>query len=176
MTGGGAVYLYPPQGEISQDPPAGLDLNAIAESLRTMEFDVTGQKLFGKVIVRGSKEAEDEGLSGKNVPWIMAFANDGIAFKNSVEDKYLLARAKWAVIPEALRTKYPDPMSNGNLMIPVPAGQHGHWNDLTQMRTRLILEGPRLSRLDPQSIDKALRLVPAIADAQGWPRPAGCTK
>lgn len=92
MAGGGALYLYPPQGDLAQDPPKDLDLNAVAESLRAMELDLTGSKLFGKVIVRGSKEAAEEGLSGNQVPWIMAFANEGVGFKNSVEDKMLLDR------------------------------------------------------------------------------------
>jgi predicted AlkP superfamily pyrophosphatase or phosphodiesterase len=174
MTGGGALYLYPPQGDIAQDPPATLNLEAAAERLRQMELDLTGQKLFGKVIVRGSRDAQDEGLSGKKVPWLMAFAHDGVAFKNSVEDTLLLARAKWAVIPEALRAKYPDPMLNGSLVVPVPAGQHGHWNELPQMRTRLILEGPRLSKVDPNAIEKTLQLVPAVADQLGLQRPESC--
>ena len=174
MTGGGAIYLYPPQGDIAQDPPANLNIAAAAERLRQMDFDLTGQKLFGKVIVRGSKDAQDEGLSGKKVPWIMAFANEGVAFKNSVEDVLLLARANWAVIPETLRGKYPEPMVNGSLALPVPAGQHGHWNDLTLMRTRLVLEGPRLSKLDPLAIEKTLQLVPAVADQLGLQRPESC--
>jgi hypothetical protein len=176
MTGGGALYLYPPEGDIAQDPPANLDLNAAADRLRQMDFDLTGQKLFGKVIVRGSKDAQDEGLFGKKVPWIMAFANDGVAFKNSVEDVLLLARAQWATIPEELRAKYPDPIVNGTLAQPVPAGQHGHWNELPQMRTRLVLEGPRLSKLDPLAIEKTLQLVPAVADQLGLQRPESCSK
>jgi hypothetical protein len=176
MTGGGAFYLYPPEGDIAQDPPANLDLNAAADRLRQMDFDLTGQKLFGKVIVRGSKDAQDEGLFGKKVPWIMAFANDGVAFKNSVEDVLLLARAQWATIPEELRAKYPDPIVNGTLAQPVPAGQHGHWNELPQMRTRLVLEGPRLSKLDPLAIEKTLQLVPAVADQLGLQRPESCSK
>ena len=174
MAGGGALYFYPPQGEISKDPPAGLSLNNIAENLRGMELDLTGKKLFGKVIVRGSPEADEEGLSGKQVPWIMAFANDGVGFKNSVEDKFLLARAKWASVAETLRSKYPDPVNNGSLVTPVPAGQHGHWNDLSQMRTKLILEGPRVSNIPSNSLEKSLQLVPAVADALGFPRPASC--
>jgi predicted AlkP superfamily pyrophosphatase or phosphodiesterase len=171
---GGAVYLYPPQGDMTQDPPAGMDLNAIAASLRAMDFDLGQGKLFGKVIVRGSQEAVEEGLSGKNVPWIMAFANDGVGFKNSMEDKLLLARANWALIPEALRVKYPDPMNNGALVVPVPAGQHGHWNMIAPMRTRLVLEGPHLGILDPQTVEKTLGLVPAVADALHLQRPEGC--
>ena len=174
-TGGGAFYFYPPAGDMTQDPPAGLDLKAIADTLRSMELELTGAKLFGKVIVRGSKEADEEGLTGKNLPWIMAFANDGVAFKDSVEDTMLLARAKWAMVPDALKAKYPDPMQNGKLAVPVPAGQHGHWNEIPQMRTRLVLEGPRLSKVDPQSIEKTLQLVPAVSDALGWQRPSSCS-
>lgn len=174
--GGGAVYLYPPQGDMTQDPPAGFDLNAVASTLRDMQLDLTGAKLFGKVIVRGSKEAVDEGLTGKNLPWIMAFANDGVGFKNSVEDKVLLARAKWAEIPESLRAKYPDPVNNGVLVVPVPAGQHGHWNELPEMRTKLVLEGPTLSRIDPTTIERTLGLVPAVADALHFQRPPGCRR
>jgi hypothetical protein len=174
LTGGGALYLYPPEGDITQDPPATLNLEAAADQLRQMTFDLTGKKLFGNVIARGSKTADDEGLSGKRVPWIMAFANDGVAFNKSVEDRLLLARAKWAVIPEQLRVKYPDPIINGELAVPIPAGQHGHWNDIPQMRTRLVLEGPRLSKLNPRPIEKTLQLVPAVADSLGLPRPESC--
>ena len=126
------------------------------------------------LIVRGTPEAAAEGLTGKNLPWIMAFANDGVGFKNSMEDKLLLARAKWAEIPEALREKYPDPILNGKLQVPVPAGQHGHWNEIPQMRTRLVLEGPRLGQIDPARIQSMLELVPTVADAQKWERPSGC--
>ena len=104
----------------------------------------------------------------------MAFANDGLAFKNSVEDVMLLARAKWAPVPEIWREKYPDPMNNGILQTPVPAGQHGHWNELSQMRTRLVLEGPRLSTIDTAKIDSTLQLAPSVADRLQWERPAGC--
>jgi hypothetical protein len=172
--GGGTLYFYPPKGALDQDPPSDLNLEAVAESLRQMDFDLTGAKLFGKVIVRGTPEAAAEGLTGKNLPWIMAFANDGVGFKNSVEDKLLLARAKWAEIPEALREKYPDPILNGKLQVPVPAGQHGHWNEIPQMRTRLVLEGPRLGQIDPARIQSMLELVPTVADAQKWERPSGC--
>lgn len=176
MASGGALYVYPPQGDIVQAPPSNMDLNAIADGLRAMDLDLTGNKIFAKVLVRGSKEAEDEGLSGNQVPWIMAFANDGIGFKNSIEDKFLLARANWAVVPENLRAKYPDPTNNGVLVTPTPAGQHGHWNDIQQMRTKLVLEGPRLSKIDPQLIEKSLQLVPVVADSLGLPRPASCEK
>lgn len=176
MAGGGALYLYPPQGDIAQEPPQDLDLNAVATTLRDMDLDLTGAKLFGKVIIRGSKEAQDEGLSGDQVPWIMAFANDGVAFKNSVEDKILLARAKWAPIPESLRSKYPEPLNNGKLLTPIPAGQHGHWNEIAEMRTRVVLEGRRLAKFDAQSIDRTLQLLPAVADTLGLPRPASCAK
>lgn len=175
-TPGGSVYFYPPQGDMTKDAPAGLDLQKIAERLRNMELDITGKKIFAKVIVRGTKEAADEGLVGKNLPWIMAFANDGIGFKNSVEDRLLLARARWAKIPEKLQSKYPDTMNNGNLVVPVPAGQHGHFNGLPQMRTRLVLEGPRVGKIPLASIEKTLQLVPAVADAEGWQRPAGCAR
>jgi hypothetical protein len=173
MTGGGALYLYPPQGDLAQDPPAGLNLEMIAQTLRSIDFDLTGKRLFGKVIVRGTSEAVAEGFSGSRVPWISAFAQDGVAFKNSVEDRILLARAPWASIPEHLRAKYPDPMNNGQLMTPIPAGQHGHWNELPLMGTSLILEGPRVTGVN---VDRSLELVPALADALGWPRPEACAK
>ena len=171
---GGAMYFYPPAGEIKAAPPSDLDLNQIAQRLRNMEFEVTKKKIFAKVLVRGSKEAAKEGLGGDQVPWIMGFANDGIGFKNSVEDRLLLARAPWATIPEELKPKYADVVNHGVIERPVPAGQHGHYNGLPQMRTRLILEGPRLSKIKLSNIDKTLQLVPAIADAEGWPRPDGC--
>ncbi len=176
MAGGGALYLYPPQGDVSQEPPSGLNLVAVAENLRSLELDLTGKKLFGKVILRGTPEAEEEGLVGNQVPWIMAFANEGVGFKNSVEDKVLLARAKWAPIPETIRAKYPDPVNNGILVTPIPAGQHGHWNELPQMRTKLVLEGPRVSNIPPNAVEKSLQIVPAVADALGFPRPASCAK
>ena len=171
---GGAMYLYPPQGDMTQEPPADLDLSAVAGKLRDITLDLTGAKLFGKVIVRGSQEARDEGLTGKNMPWIMAFANGGVAFKNSVENKELLARANWSPIPEALRAKYPDPTNNGALVIPVPAGQHGHWNQLPEMRTKLVLEGPVLGGIDPKTVERTLGLLPVVADAMHWQRPSGC--
>jgi hypothetical protein len=176
MTGGGALYLYPPQGDVAQDPPATLNLERVAETLRGMQLDLTGRPLFGKVIVRGSPEAEAEGLIGKQVPWLMAFAGEGVAFKNSVEDKFLLARAKWSPIPQPLQAKYPEPLNNGVLATPVPSGQHGHWNELSQMRTKLVLEGPKVSKIPAHAVEKTLQLLPAVADAVGWPRPASCAK
>jgi hypothetical protein len=115
-------------------------------------------------------------LIGKQVPWIMAFAGEGVAFKNSVEDKFLLARAKWSPIPQPLQAKYPEPLNNGVLATPVPSGQHGHWNELSQMRTKLVLEGPKVSKIPAHAVEKTLQLLPAVADAVGWPRPASCAK
>ena len=175
-TSGGSMYLYPPAGDLSAPPPADLDLEKIAQKLRKMEFEVTKQKIFAKVLVRGTKDAAREGLGGEQVPWIMAFANDGIGLKNSVEDRFLLARATWAVIPDSLKGKYPDPVHNGILDRPVPAGQHGHYNGLPQMRTRLVLQGPRLSKVPLRKLERSLQLVPTVADAEGWPRPKGCQK
>lgn len=175
-TSGGSMYFYPPPGSLDAQPPADLNLEQIAERLRKMEFEVTRSKIFAKVLVRGSKEAIKEGLAGQQMPWITAFANDGIGLKNSVEDKLLLAKATWAKIPEKLKEKYPETVNNGVADRPVPAGQHGHYNALPQMRTRLVMTGPRLSKVPLAKLDRTLQLVPAVADAEGWPRPKGCLK
>ncbi len=175
-TSGGSLYLYPPPGSLDTPPPADVNLEQIADRLRKMEFDVTKNKIFAKVLVRGSKEAITEGLGGQQMPWIMAFANDGIGFKNSVEDKLLLAKATWANIPAKLKEKYPETVNNGVPDRPVPAGQHGHYNGLPQMRTRLVMTGPRLSKVPLSKLDRTLQLVPAVADAEGWPRPKSCQK
>lgn len=175
-TSGGSMYFYPPPGRVDAPPPANMNLEQIAARLRAMEFDVTKSKIFAKVLVRGSKEAIKEGLAGAQMPWIMAFANDGIGFKNSVEDKLLLSKATWAVIPEQLKQKYPETFNNGVPDRPIPAGQHGHYNGLPQMRTRLVMEGPRISKIPLAKLDRTLQLVPAVADAEGWPRPKGCAK
>ena len=175
-TSGGSMYFYPPEGSLTTPPSSELDLEKLAQRLRKMEFEVTRQKIFAKVLVRGSKEAIKEGLGGDQMPWIMAFANDGIGFKNSIEDTLLLSRATWATIPDKLKAKYPDPENNGLLDRPVPAGQHGHYNGLPQMRTRLVMEGPRLSKVPLGKVERSLQLVPTVADAEGWPRPKGCLK
>lgn len=175
-TSGGAMYFYPPAGSLSAPAPADVNLELIAQRLRKMEFEVTKQKIFAKVLVRGTKEAIKEGLAGDEMPWIMAFANDGIGLKNSVEDRLLLARAPWASIPDHLKVKYSDSVNNGALDRPVPAGQHGHYNGLPQMRTRLVLSGPRLSTVPLSRVERSLQLVPVVADAEGWPRPKGCAK
>lgn len=104
----------------------------------------------------------------------MAFANDGIGFKNSVEDRLLLSRAVWAKVPDGLKSRYPDPVNNGVLDRPVPAGQNGHYNGLPQMRTRLVLQGPRVSKVPLGKLERSLQLVPTVADAEGWPRPKSC--
>jgi predicted AlkP superfamily pyrophosphatase or phosphodiesterase len=175
-TSGGAMYLYPPTGPLDANPPSDLNLNQIAKKLRSLEFDVTKQKIFAKVLVRGTQDALDEGLGGDEMPWIMAFANDGIGLKNSVEDRFLLSKATWATIPKALASKYPSTFNSSVLDRPVPAGQHGHYNGLAQMRTRLVMMGPRLSKIPLSKVDRTLRLVPNVADAEGWPRPSGCPK
>lgn len=175
-TSGGSMYFYPPPGSLDAPPPADVNLEQIAERLQKMEFEVTKGKIFAKVLVRGSKEAIKEGLGGQQMPWIMAFANDGIGFKNSVEDRLLLAKASWATIPDRLQSKYPEAVNNGIADRPVPAGQHGHYNGLAQMRTRLVMEGPRFSKIPLTKLERTLQLVPAVADAEGWPRPKGCLK
>lgn len=175
-TSGGAMYFYPPAGSLNASAPADVNLELIAQRLRKMEFEVTKQKIFAKVLVRGTKEAIKEGLAGDEMPWIMAFANDGIGFKNSVEDRLLLARAPWASIPDHLKVKYSDAVNNGTVDRPVPAGQHGHYNGLPQMRTRLVMSGPRLSKVPLSKVERSLQLVPVVADAEGWPRPKGCAK
>jgi hypothetical protein len=170
------MYFYPPAGSLNASAPADVNLEFIAQRLRKIEFEVTKQKIFAKVLVRGTKEAIKEGLAGDEMPWIMAFANDGIGFKNSVEDRLLLARAPWASIPDNLKGKYPEPLNNGAVDRPVPAGQHGHYNSLPQMRTRLVMSGPRLSKVPLSKVERSLQLVPVVADAEGWPRPKGCAK
>ena len=169
---GGALYLYPPA-NLDSSPPA--NLPTIAESLRnaTVEFD-GGRKIFRRVILRDSDEARAEGLSGNLSPWLMAFADDGIGFQESVDGALLFSRrASFTMTPE-MAAKYPDRLNQGKLIQPVPAGAHGHDSSLAAMRTKLVFVGPKLDAVDMTKVERSLQVVPTVADQLGWQRPASC--
>lgn len=173
-TSGGAMLLYPP-GRLDDAPPEGLDLEATAQALRDVRVEFDGnRKVFKRVILRDSDEAKSLGLSGNKSPWILAFAEDGISLLDRLESPVLLSRRASFVIPESLRSKYPDPMNSGTLIQPTPLGAHGHDSAITEMKTHLVMLGPELSHLDLASVTSSTQVVPAVAQALGWVKPASC--
>ncbi|MCX6123152.1 MAG: alkaline phosphatase family protein, partial [Proteobacteria bacterium] len=171
---GGSLLLYP-AGPLNTEVPAGLNLAGVAQSLRevTVEFD-HHRKVFRRVILRDSDEARSLGLSGPSSPWIMAFADEGIALTDKLDQELLVSRRETFLIPQDLQAKYPDPMNSGRLVQPTPLGAHGHDSELSSMRTSLILLGPNLGGIDGSSLVSTVDVVPAVAEALGWVRPAAC--
>jgi predicted AlkP superfamily pyrophosphatase or phosphodiesterase len=173
-TSGGTMLLYP-AGQLDAAVPQGFNIEQVAERLRSLKVEFDGNRpLFSKVVTRDSDEARSMGLSGPSSPWIMAFAHDGIAIQDKIDPNLLIARRATFMVPEELREKYPDPMNSGILIQPTPLGAHGHDSTLPSMRTHLFAVGPDLDTLDLSDIKTNLHVVPAIADALGWPRPESC--
>ncbi len=177
LSSGGAFFLYGKDAALNSMPnDKETGFAATVEALRnaTVEFD-NNRKVFAKVIVKGSDEAKELGLAGDDMPWVMAFADPGLGILTSMDTKYLLSRRADFVIPDALKEKYPDPMNAGKLVLPL-AGAHGHFNESLAMRTSLIMYGPQLGALDASQVKMNINVVPAVADALGFNRPAGCQK
>lgn len=171
-TSGGAMMLYPVR---SLEAPERLNLNEVAETLRkfTVEFD-HNRPVFRKVVINGTTEAKELGLSGPNSPSIMAFADEGMSLTDRMDDRLLVSRRDTFVIPEGMRSKYPDPLNNGVLVQPSPLGAHGHDSMLPSMRTHLTLSGPVLSKIDVAKVQKSIQVVPEVANALGWKKPSAC--
>jgi predicted AlkP superfamily pyrophosphatase or phosphodiesterase len=173
-TSGGTAVFYP-AGRLDSGVPAQLDLNAVVQTLRDVRVEFDGnKKVFGRVFLRDSDEARSLGLSGPNSPWVMAFANEGIALTDKIDQGVLVARRASFIVPEKLRDKYPDPMNSGVLVQPRPFGAHGHDSVLASMKTALTLIGPKLQKINMGEIRDSTDVVPAVADALGWARPASC--
>lgn len=173
-TSGGTLALYP-AGALDSQIPADLNLLAVADALKnaTVEFD-GGKHVFRKVVVNGTAEAKELGVSGAKSPWIMAFADEGISVTDRMDDRFLISKRDTFVIPDALRSKYPDPMNNGILVQPAPLGAHGHDATLPSMRTHLAVFGPELGAIDLASIKASIQVVPKVANTLGWSKPSSC--
>lgn len=174
---GGALFLHGIGSTLESLPPTGETwFESAVASLREakVEFDGNG-KVFERVVVKGSSEARALGLEGKTMPWIMAFARSGVGIRQSIEDKFLVSRRKTFLLPLELREKYPDTLVNGKLVEPL-YGAHGHWSVNDDVRTSLVMFGPELDKVDAQSIESNLEIVPYVADALTWQRPEGCLK
>ncbi len=171
---GGTLALYP-AGKLDSAIPADLSLQDVAATLRdaVVEFD-QGRKIFRKIFVNGTPEAQAFGISGPKSPWIMAFADEGISIVDRMDDRLLVSRRDSFVIPEEFRTKYPDPINNGVLVQPSPLGAHGHDSTLASMHTHLTLTGPKLDVLDLSKIQTNIQVVPAVSAAMGWIAPSSC--
>lgn len=177
LSSGGAFFLYGKNTALDSTPDAGdASFAATVDALRnaTVEFD-SNRKVFAKVVVKGSDEAKELGLVGDDMPWVMAFADPGLSVSTSIEPKFLMSRRADFVIPDALKEKFPDPMNNGKLVIPL-AGAHGHYNESLAMRTSLIMYGPDFSRVEAANVNMNIDVVPAVADVLQLNRPAGCQK
>lgn len=171
---GGTLALYP-AGKLDSAIPSELSLQDVAASLReaVVEFD-QGRKIFRKVLINGTPEAQELGISGPKSPWIMAFADEGISIVDRMEDRFLVARRETFAIPENLQDKYPDPVNSGVLVQPSPLGAHGHDSSLTSMHTHLTLSGPLLGGVDLSKIRTSVQVVPAVSAALGWEAPSSC--
>lgn len=173
-TSGGTLALYP-AGSLDSKVPEDLKLSEIAAALKnaTVEFD-RGRHVFRKVVINGSPEAKELGVSGPKSPWIMAFADEGLGVADRIDDRLMISRRESFVIPEEMRTRYPDPLNNGVLVQPAPLGAHGHDSALPSMRTHLSLVGPALDKVDLTTIKTNIEVVPAVASALNWVKPASC--
>jgi predicted AlkP superfamily pyrophosphatase or phosphodiesterase len=176
-TSGGSLLLYP-NGALDMAVPQGLDLSVVAEHLRNqvVEFD-GGRKVFKSVVIRDDASARAIGLNGSMSPWISAFAEEGIAVQDRLENPYLVSRRESFMIPEALKAKYPDPMNSGSLMQPTPLGAHGHDSTLDSMKTHFFATGRDLRDLARDSLPKYnLEVVPFVAKNLGWPTLDTCVE
>lgn len=177
-TSGGALFLYGKSAALESMPPANEPwFKKTVQQLRQarVAFD-KGRPVFHSVVVKGSPEAAQLGLGGPRMPWILAFAEPGLAVKTSVENAYLLSKRLGFEISEALQSKYPVPMTKGKIVEPVPLGNHGHINSAQAMKTSLVISGPIAAKLSAKSVRMNTDLVPAVADALGTQRPRGCPR
>ncbi len=184
LPSGGALFLYSKDQKLESYPsPTDENVEKAIKQLKDfqVEFD-GGRKAFAEVVMKGTKRAEELGLEGPEMPWIMAFANPGIALsyqaKTATENPILLLnKRKTFEIEAALLAKYAAKSPDGKVLPmgqPGPLGSHGHIASSAEMRSALLFSGPLLSKIEASSIATNLQLVPAVADALGFPRPEGC--
>lgn len=173
-TSGGTLALYP-AASLDSSVPEGLKLSEVAAALKnaTVEFD-HGKHVFRKVVINGSPEAKEMGISGAKSPWIMAFAEEGLGVTDRLDERVLVSRRETFVIPQDMRTRYPDPLNSGILVQPAPLGAHGHDSTLPSMRTHLTVTGPALNSVDLTKVKTNIQVVPTVAAALNWVKPVSC--
>jgi hypothetical protein len=163
MTSGGTLFLYGKESQKSEkiiSTPSDQDLKWLTETqfaLLNFRMNSTGKKIFRKVFIKDSDEMRKEGLNHPKAPYLIAFAEENIAIKDSVEDKLILSD-----------------LSNIQLPPPSPRGQHGHNSDNDSMRTFLTMWGPDLDRAPAQQIIFNTEIVPLVARTLNWPIPSQC--
>lgn len=170
-TSGGSLLLFP-NGALNMEVPQGLDLNVVAEHLRNQVVEFDGnRKVFKSVVVRDDASARAMGLDGSMSPWISAFAEEGIAVQDRLENPYLVSRRESFVIPQSLSAKYPDPVNSGSLVQPTPLGAHGHDSTLDSMKTHFFASGKDMRDLTSNTLVPKynLEVVPFVAKRLGWP-------
>ncbi|MFW7377287.1 MAG: alkaline phosphatase family protein [Oligoflexus sp.] len=178
MTSGGSLFVYGLDAPLDSMPPQNEAwFQKLVQSFRgaRVAFD-DNKQLFTKVLVKNSSEAQELGLAGAEMPWIIAFSEPGISLKTSFEDRLLLARRQSFRLSITNDELFPDPTESGTLVEPKPYGSHGYFSKSDEMRSSLLLHGPKLSQLPASSVKSNIRLVPAVADALQLPRPSGCSK
>lgn len=176
---GGSLFIYgPDKASLTSLPPANEGyFQQLVSALEgaTLPGD-PNQKIFSHVLVRGTPAANDAGWRDINtpLPWVFATAQTGMGIKSTTDQGLLLSLREGAkVSPELLARAIKTP--DGKLPQPVPLGQHGHASEASDMTTNVIAFGPALSRAFAGLTNTTnLLLVPRVADALGWQRPASC--
>lgn len=177
FTSGGALFIYPKWGLSSPAPTNEKWFKDLLKDLSNKRIEFDGnKKMLAAVVVKGSEEAKKLGLNFKDSPWIMGFASEGVSLKYSVEKDFLLTRRQQFNIPIKFQAKYPDKFNGKTLLQPSIMGVHGNFSALNDMKTALLMFGPKLNRVDAKKISMNTEVVPAVADGLNLPRPKGCAK
>lgn len=164
ITSGGTALFYEKR---KQSPdisatPSEMDLNILKparEKMMRLKDPVSGQLVFKKVFLKGTSEMQAAGLSHKNAPFMIAFANEDFALQNSVENAIVLGD-----------------LDDKKKSAPRPRGQHGHPQESTKMKTFAMGWGPVLDKLNLSQINSNIELVPAIGAAFDWKVPPQCRR
>ena len=188
---GGSLFVYGPDAaSLTQPPPHTDDFNRIVEQLKTaLVPGSVNQKIFTKVVVKGSQEALRAGWrEDVPLPWIHATARTEIGLITSVEPGLLVSLRKGFQVPPELLAQSAYPLDARAVPQPRTLGQHGHASEEQKMMTRVYAWGPGLetefsrgksgstsqTRAQPNRIIINTNLVPLVADALALPRPASC--
>jgi hypothetical protein len=188
---GGSLFVYgPTAASLTQPPPHSEDFKRIIERLQSaMVPGSVNQKIFTKVVVKGSQEALRAGWRDDvSLPWIHATSRTEIGIVTSVEPGLLVSLRKGFQASPELLAQSAYPVDGRAVPEPRPLGQHGHASEEQKMMTRVYAWGPGLTNefktkesskgprdsIQPVRIIINTNLVPLVADALALPRPTSC--
>lgn len=162
LTSGGSLFLYGRNGgktapETDPSKEQLIWLRKAKSKLTRFKLSQIDEKVFAKVYIKNSPEMIAAGLNHKNAPLLIAFANPKFALQDSLSADLILADVKGM---QGQR--------------PRPAGQHGHTSDHGLMKAFVAGWGPALDKIQFNSVQSNIDLVPAVGQALGWPIPKHC--